>query len=656
MKIGGRRVLVCDCAGSMAVDGEAIARACEADAAPRLHYALCRADFAAFEEAVGRGEPLLVACTQEAPLFSEVAEDADIAFLNIRERAGWAREGDSAGAKVAALLAEAAVPQPLTPAVTFESAGEVVVIGRDEQVLAAAERLSGRLSVRLLLAPGVDVMPPLLARFRIHSGQAISASGHLGAFSLVANGYADADPSSRSWLAFGPPRDGATLDADLILDLSGGTPLFPAHATRDGYMRPDPGDPLAVERALFDLADMVGKFDKPRYVAFDGTLCAHSRSRKTGCTRCLDVCPTGAIVPAGDSIAVDAAVCAGCGGCESVCPTGAIAYALPSGETLTDRLRALLTTYRRAGGEAPVLLLHDLAEGEALIAAIARFGDGLPANVLPVALDRTTALAPDVLLAAAAFGAGRVLILVGGRQDEARTGLMQAVSLCEFILQGFGYGAGCIRVMDERSPDGLAVALWEDAETLAYTDFAPLGSKRERIGLALAHLHSHAPRPVDDLALPAGAPFGAVRVDAERCTLCQSCVGACPTGALSDNPDRPQLGFTEALCVQCGLCRTTCPEDVVSLTPRLLFTAAARERVILYEEEPFACTRCGRPFGVVSVVERVLTQLARNPLFAGDEAALNRVRMCEDCRVAVQFEAEAPMAGPNRPLPRTSDD
>ena len=41
-----------------------------------------------------------------------------------------------------------------------------------------------------------------------------------------------------------------------------------------------------------------GTFEKPLYVRLDEPLCAHSRAQKTGCTRCLDLCPTGAISPA----------------------------------------------------------------------------------------------------------------------------------------------------------------------------------------------------------------------------------------------------------------------------------------------------------------------------------------------------------------------
>ena len=52
-----------------------------------------------------------------------------------------------------------------------------------------------------------------------------------------------------------------------------------------------------------------------------------------------------------------------------------------------------------------------------------------------------------------------------------------------------------------------------------------------------------APAPADVVPLPEGAPFGRVVVDTEGCTLCLACVGACPTGALLDHPDRPGLRY-----------------------------------------------------------------------------------------------------------------
>ena len=166
-------------------------------------------------------------------------------------------------------------------------------------------------------------------------------------------------PSSREKLVFGPARDGATSRCDLILDLSGGAPLFPAADLRDGYLRADPRDGAAVLRAVLKAGDLVGTFDKPRYVTFAEHLCAHSRSRIVGCRRCLDLCPTGAITPAGNHVAIDAEICAGCGQCAAVCPTGAASYALPPADALMRKLRTLLAAYREAGGSSPVVLLHD---------------------------------------------------------------------------------------------------------------------------------------------------------------------------------------------------------------------------------------------------------------------------------------------------------
>jgi ferredoxin len=186
--------------------------------------------------------------------------------------------------------------------------------------------------------------------------------------------------------------------------------------------------------------------------------------------------------------------------------------------------------------------------------------------------------------------------------------------------------------------------------------FLPMGGKRTLTMLALRHLHAHAPKPVDTVALAEGSPFGAVEVNAEGCTTCLACVGACPTGALTDNPEQPMVRFQEDACVQCGLCRSTCPESVITLVPRLNFHGDARGQTVLKEEESFACVRCGKSFGVRSSIERMVEKLADHSMFAGDDDALDRIRMCEDCRVMVQFEAPQPMAARPKPTTRTTDD
>jgi ferredoxin len=187
--------------------------------------------------------------------------------------------------------------------------------------------------------------------------------------------------------------------------------------------------------------------------------------------------------------------------------------------------------------------------------------------------------------------------------------------------------------------------------------FLPMGGKRALMRLALQELHAAAPAPQYHVPLPAGAPFGRVVVDVPGCTLCLACVGACPTGALVDNPERPQLAFVEDACVQCGLCQSTCPERVISLEPRLNFTDEARQPVVIKQEQPFECIRCGKPFGTRSSIEKIVEKLAAKHSMFMDSAAIDRIRMCDDCRVIAQFEVtDNPLAAGPRPKTRTTDD
>ncbi|AWK86746.1 4Fe-4S dicluster domain-containing protein [Azospirillum thermophilum] len=664
MKIDGRTVLVCDCAHSMTLDGAALARACGAGGDAVVHSQLCRAQLDRFEAAVKEAAgPVLVACTQEAPLFSEiaaeVAPDAALSFANIREKAGWSDEGAQSLPKIAALLAEAALPVPPAGALTVKSEGVCLVYGTDERAIEAGRKLAGRLDVTVLLTNPKDVAPPRQMDVALFRGTIRTARGSIGRFEIVVDDYAPAQPSSRGTLRFEAARNGASSRCDLILDLTGGTPLFHAHGRRDGYLRPDPDSPARVAEALLEIADLVGEFEKPRFVDFRAELCAHSRSRKTGCTRCLDVCPTGAVTPNGDTVQIDPHVCAGCGSCAAVCPTGAATYALPPMQSVYDRLRTLLSTYAGAGGEAPVLLVHDPRHGEEMISLIGRHGRGLPARVLPFAVNEVSQLGIDLFAAALAYGAESVQVLTGPANVGETAGLATQIGLAETALSGLGYGSGRVSVIDTADPDAVEATLWDLPRqgAAAANHFLPMGGKRAVTMLALRHLHKVAPEPVEVLPLPAGAPFGRVAVDVQGCTLCLACVGACPTGALLDNPDKPMLSFSQDACVQCGLCKSTCPEKVISLAPEIDFRDGARGARVVKEEEPFCCVSCGKPFATRSSIEKIVATLAgKHWMFATPEAA-NRIRMCEDCRVVDQFKGgNDPLAYGARPVPRTTDD
>ncbi|NNM74807.1 4Fe-4S binding protein [Enterovirga aerilata] len=648
----------------MPLDARAIGAACGG----RLQEAdqLCGRELDRFRSALSTGAPITVSCTQQAPLFAEIADEfaaADrISFANIRETAGWSRDARDAGPKMAALLAAAAEPMPAISTVSFVSQGVALVYGCDEVAIEAARRLAPHLDITVLLTKPADVAPPRTTEFPVLKGTIAAAKGHLGAFELRIDDYALPSPSSRGALVFGPPRDGATSACDLVVDLSGGLPLFPAHEVRSGYLRADPRDPASVERAVMEASHLVGEFDKPRFIDFKAALCAHSRSRITGCTRCLDICPTGAIAPAGDHVAIDPFVCAGCGGCAASCPTGAASYALPRVDALVRRLRTLIQAYRAAGGRDPVVLFHDGDHGEPLIDALARFGDGLPANVLPVRVNEVTQIGPETLAALFAYGAAGARLLVRNRPKHDLAATLRVVDLANTVLAALGYGTAPVSIVATDDPDELRSLL--DTAPLGRPSEKPAsfllaGEKRGVLELAFRELHRAAPEPVDVVPLAAGAPFGGLSFEVENCTLCLSCVGACPTAALSDNPERPMLAFDETLCVQCGLCAATCPEDVIALKPQLDFAAWGAGKRVVKEEEPFHCTVCAKPFGTRSAIERVIQKLSGSHwMFAGPEgeARIRVLTMCEDCRVEAAVNANLDPHEHDTRRPRTTDD
>ena len=658
-----RKILICSCEDTMPLDGKAVARVCRgAEVLEGRQF--CRAELERVRAAAGGGEPVTIACTQEAPLFSELAgeiEGSEVSFVNIRETAGWSKDAKAAGPKMAALIAASAEPAPEIPFVQLNSEGVTLIYGKDEQAIEAAKLLKDHLDVTLLMMPKADVLPPRVTEFPVVRGAVKSAKGFLGAFEVTIDGYAAPSPSSRDALAFGPARNDVTSRCDVLIDLSGGPSLFPAADLRDGYLRADPSDPAAVLREVLKARDLTGSFEKPRYVTFTADLCAHSRSKIVGCRRCLDLCPTGAITPNGDHVAIDAKICAGCGQCAAACPTGAAAYALPASDALLRKLRTLLTAYREAGGKQAVVMFHDAEHGGALIDALARYGDGLPANVLPVEVNEVTQVGLESIAAAFAYGASAVRFLVRAKPRHDTAGLAKTIALAEPILAGLGFAGGRVTSIETDDPDALGSALRAIVPmdgAVKPASFAAVGGKRDVVRHSLRELHAVAHTPVDVIALPPDAPFGSLEVNVESCTLCLSCVPACPTGALSDDPERPILRFAEDACVQCGLCKAICPEKVISLKPQIDFRAATAASRIIKQEEPYHCIRCGKPFGVKSSVERVVAKLeGQHWMFKDSKKRLDVIKMCADCRVSAMAEENFdPFGAPQRPKVRITDD
>jgi len=315
-----------------------------------------------------------------------------------------------------------------------------------------------------------------------------------------------------------------------------------------------------------------------------------------------------------------------------VCPSGAMTYAYPQVPDLGMRLKTLLSTYRDAGGKDACIVFHDAELGRRVILEHGR-RQGLPARVIPFECFHIASIGIDLVLGALAYGASQVRILVTDKvADSYVAALERQLGYAQTILSVLGFtGAHVGLVRDLQELKNLAPA----ASVAKPAVFNLSTEKRTTLDFAIDHLAKHAPTPKDLIPLSAGAPFGAITVNRETCTLCKACIGACPEAALLDSPDAPRLRFIERNCVQCGLCASTCPEDAIALVPRLLLGPQAKEAVTLNEADPFNCVRCGKPFGTRQMVENMLGKLGGHSMFAG---GTRRLQMCGDCRVVDMME------------------
>jgi len=520
-----------------------------------------------------------------------------------------------AAARVAAVEAAKRVRVALPETVSFTSRGTVLVTGKADRALGVLGGLSAPLRV-VAFVPGAPDDAAVGPNLRVVAAPITSLSGHLGYFSATS-----------------VPVNGEPVDAgrfgwnedrrfDLVLDLN--EPPLLAHEVRPlGYYAPR--DEAELRVALESIRAQPGASHKPRYFGYEPERCTHGASSVTGCTRCLDACPAGAIVSAGAKVKFDPFLCQGCGTCTAVCPDGAVRYAYPPAATTLEMVRVMLEAWRVTGAAAPRLVVIS--------------AEGAPSSATQSLLDAPDALSHSVhalasfgieaWFATLAWGATQVVLVAGAHTPQASLhALRDEIAMAHAVLAELGEPLS-------------RIVLIEGAYTLLPAPAASIGtvvgtltleSKRSTLFAALDHLaQSKTPSNVP-VRLPKRSSIGAVVVSKERCTLCFACVNLCPTYALSNGGDAlPELRFTESRCVQCGLCERGCPEQAVQLIPQITLARTAREELkVLFTDEPFKCIRCGTPFISQRTLMRSMELVKEHPLI--QQEGIERLKLCMPCR------------------------
>ncbi|MBY7810063.1 4Fe-4S binding protein [Vibrio fluvialis] len=514
----------------------------------------------------------------------------------------------------------------IPPTVSYESGGHTLILGPTSLIERTALQLSQMASVTLLSIDGEQG-----THDKLYFADTVEISGFLGAFKVIVENH-----------GLNINLANAAIDHDcfdIVLDMSLNG-VMSEEVPVPGYFPVGRGFPKLSD-ALEEIPELMGTFDKPKYFRLDTDLCAHSSRGVKGCERCVDACPAGALSSEGSEktghrIQINPYLCQGVGTCATSCPTEAIHYALPNPTDTQKFIERLLNNYHQAGGEKPIVLICSSRHEQYNLMALRV----LPENVIPVTVEELPSVGIDTWFAALVNGATQVLFAASRHMPPTILRILnQEVSMAQSFLAHLGIRKETIDILYLESLREAAPTLCDEPLGLNLGELE--GKKRDRLYAALDALATARGTEPSAQPLAATAPYGAIECSTTDCTLCMSCVAVCPTRALHHEGDSPSLKFIEQDCVQCGLCVKACPEKALTAVQQLNWNAAQRQSVVtLHQEEPAKCLRCHKPFAPQSMITMLQNKLRGHSHFS-DQASLDRIAMCEDCRVVDVFESMA---------------
>ena len=167
-----KTILICSCEDTMRLDTAAVKRGCRNSEIADFRH-LCRAELDHFRNAAKAEGPLIVGCTQEAPLFSREAEGAsgETGFRQpSRDRRLVGRGNRRQARRWQRCSPPPSEPAPAFPFVTLSSEGVILIYGRDELAVEAGDLLADHLDVTVMITKPAQITPPATTSFPIVQG------------------------------------------------------------------------------------------------------------------------------------------------------------------------------------------------------------------------------------------------------------------------------------------------------------------------------------------------------------------------------------------------------------------------------------------------------------------------------------------------------
>ncbi len=373
------------------------------------------------------------------------------------------------------------------------------------------------------------------------------------------------------------------------------------------------GETEALEKARSHL----GIYHYKNFIGYDSTVCQYHERLTDVCGKCVEVCPTTAIIKVEEErhLAFDPVNCEGCGGCVGVCPSGALDYTQMPMETWDE----LAELYR---DRIPLIVPEQLVLSDINVS--------LAPHVLPLAIPGQKFLSEVHLLTLLQKSGGPILFYT----HQLGKGTGDAITLLNDIFER-AYHKQAVYLC--QTPQELLSAM-ERAVSISECRFwmkTPRMKKREVFTHRLAHLVGD--RDLGIITTGEHIHYGTVTVNEDACTLCLACVGACNAGALTAHPEDNTLRFNASMCTDCGYCEYICPEkDCITVHhDELHLEPSYFKQVVLAKDELFKCVECGKEFATVKAIQKIADMMT--PRFGDDAARIHALYCCPDCKPKVML-------------------